>query len=261
MHLRRFFQRIEDIISTARSPRFCRLCGARPSEFLWSGFDFEVLRACKVTGAGWRPEAACPVCRSSDRERLVFEFLRRQTAIFSSSARILHIAPEKNLGNYLRNHRSIRSYTSVDLEMKEVDLRADVTSLPFSDEYFDSIICSHVLEHIPDEQQALSELNRVMKAGGWGIFQVPIALTNRETIEEGVEECLSPEERERRFGQNDHVRLYGRDYGERLQRAGFHVEVWSFSAEYGSDLCRHLGIKPEEDVYFVRRNSMSRDHD
>jgi len=99
----------------------------------------------------------------------------------------------------------------------------DITKIQYPDNSFDAILCHHVLEHIPDYRKALEELFRVLKPGGWAIIQVPIEPDRKETYQD--ESVTSPSERERLFGQADHVRKYGRDFILRLHHAGFPVQI------------------------------------
>ena len=100
-------------------------------------------------------------------------------------------------------------------------MKADICALPFEDEQFDVILCNHVLEHIPDDTQAMRELYRVLKKGGWGIFQVPQEIERAETFAD--DSITDPKERARIFGQYDHVRIYGMDYFDKLRSIGFSV--------------------------------------
>jgi ubiquinone/menaquinone biosynthesis C-methylase UbiE len=143
--------------------------------------------------------------------------------------------------------------------MGNVDLRVDLRTLPFPNSTFDAIICNHVLEHIPDDAKAMAELLRVLRRGGWGILQVPISPTLEVTYEDFS--ITDAAERERAFGQRDHVRIYATiDYMSRLKRAGFTVAPfrWYASAEdYGGDSNR-FGLIRREILFFVSRSD-SRD--
>jgi len=104
----------------------------------------------------------------------------------------------------------------------------------------------HVLEHIPDDKKAMSEILRVLKPSGWAILQVPILA--EKTIEDPI--VRSPEERERVYGQFDHVRAYGLDYKDRLEDAGFIVTVDNFVNELGEDAIRGHGLMRDESIYY-----------
>jgi ubiquinone/menaquinone biosynthesis C-methylase UbiE len=106
------------------------------------------------------------------------------------------------------------------------------------DRSFDAVLCNHVLEHVPDDRKALGEIFRVLKPGGWAILMVPLS-SRAETDEDPT--VVDPKERERRFGQDDHVRLYGQDYQARLEAAGFHVTMDHFARSLSDqDLRRYV---------------------
>lgn len=132
---------------------------------------------------------------------------------------MLHLAPEWSFAEVFLRLPYIE-YVSFDIALALANVRGDITALPFSNESFDVIYCSHVLEHIPDDRKAMKELFRVLKQGGWFLPDVPLqsAITDEDP-------GAGPEERERRFGQSDHVRFYGPDFKDRLQQAGFKVSV------------------------------------
>ncbi len=114
-------------------------------------------------------------------------------------------------------------YVTADLNDPSVDVRMDITNIPYSDCEFDVIVCSHVLEHVSDDRKAISELFRILKPGGWALLLVPIDPSRKETFEDPT--ITSPEERLHYFWQEDHVRLYGLDYRDRLEAAGFIVNI------------------------------------
>jgi ubiquinone/menaquinone biosynthesis C-methylase UbiE len=130
-------------------------------------------------------------------------------------------------------------------------IKADITNIPFEDNSFDIIICNHVLEHIPDDRLAMSELYRVMKKGAWAILQVPIDY-NRETTYEDFT-ITTPEGREKFFGQNDHVRIYGRDYPDRLKSVGFSVMEDDFIKSFSEEEISKFVFTPSELIYFCKK--------
>ena len=135
-------------------------------------------------------------------------------------------------------------YTSADLFSPIVDVKADILDLPFEDESFDVIFCNHVLEHIEDDRKAMSELYRVMKKGGWGIFQVPM----KNSLEKSYEDfsIKDPKERQKHFGQYDHVRWYGMDYFERLKNAGFQTDINFYSRTFSVEDRKRFGLIENE---------------
>lgn len=187
--------------------RICPVCGKTSRKFL-------------AFGIPKREDAMCPMCCSLERHRLLMLFLTKKFAFFSNPpARMLHYAPEAQLSRVFREAVG-RGYTTTDLMDPAVDVAADIRDLPFGDGSFDFVLCSHVLEHIPDDRKAMAENLRILKRGGRAIFMVP--LYDEPTVEDPLES--DPEERTKRFGQHDHVRKYGPDMAGRLATAGFSVE-------------------------------------
>jgi SAM-dependent methyltransferase len=130
-------------------------------------------------------------------------------------------------------------------------VRADITNLQWDKGHFDLVICNHVLEHVPDDRKAMSELFRVMRPEGTAILQVPIAGAPRETVEDPSIECA--DERERLFGQVDHVRIYGTDYVDRLRGAGFNVDLFNPNS-WGAQVIDELRLDPRERVIIARKS-------
>lgn len=189
-------------------------------EFPYTGSDFETLN---------REAFSCPFCGSTDRDRIYAIYLKQ---LFSSSGtclRVLDIAPGKALAHWIKQQPQIQ-YTSCDLFMEGVDVKADIQDLNmFPEASFDLIICSHVLEHVPDDRKALRELFRVLAPGGQAILMAPVLKKLDEVIEDpGLEDIP---ERWKRFGQDDHIRLYSpRGLADRIGEAGFHLEKISMTA-------------------------------
>jgi SAM-dependent methyltransferase len=169
-----------------------------------------------------RENALSPSTLSLERHRLMWLFLRDETDFFTSTKKLktLHIAPEQCFLSIFKKQQNLEYITS-DLESPIADVKADICNLPFEDNSFDVIFCNHVLEHIPDDKKAMQELFRVLKKGGFGIFQVPQDLNIDITFEDNS--ITDKKERARIFGQYDHVRVYGKDYFDRLREIGFKV--------------------------------------
>lgn len=227
----------------------CPLCASNLRELKPYGFDFPVLLEQRVIGGGYRPQARCPVCKSTDRERLLYLYLWHRTDLFASPGKLLHVAPEPGLGRALRQIPGI-DYLSADLAADKAMVRMDITAIDYPEGSFDVIVCNHVLEHIPDDRRAMRELHRVMRPGGWGILQVPMSLALAQTLEDP--NVTTPAERERVFGQSDHVRLYAGDYVERLESCGFDVTTyrwWEDPELAGAD--NRFGLLADETLYRV----------
>ncbi|MFA9560123.1 class I SAM-dependent methyltransferase [Evansella sp. AB-rgal1] len=193
--------------------------------------------------------ATCPVCHSFDRERLYKLYIERETDLLDKPQRILHVAPEKNLKAWIKGQLNISIVFGDLTPMDTETVKIDITEIPYSNDYFDVIICSHVLEHIMDDQKAMSELYRVLKPGGWSILQVPIALNFDRIIED--ETITSSEARREHFGQDDHVRIYNKEgYLSRLQKAGFSVIPYNFAEKYGLEEAKQYGLS-ESDILYI----------
>jgi SAM-dependent methyltransferase len=179
-------------------------------------------------------------------------YLTQKTGLFDGKQkRMLHIAPEPELSRLIQKADYI-NYLSADLFAPDAMVKMDTTDIQYPDNTFDVIYCSHVLEHIKDDRIAIGELYRVLKAGCWAILQVPIAAGT--TLEDPT--VISPKERERLYGQYDHVRRYGRDYKDRLMEAGFSVTVDPFVRELDNRIVKRFGLMRDEDVYFCRKQAI-----
>lgn len=175
-----------------------------------------------------RPNALCPICDSLERHRMIWLYFRNETNLFSPPLKkMLHIAPEGCFIKWLGDSPHI-DYLTADLTDTAMVLM-DITDIQFPDNYFDVIYkYAHVLEHIPDAKKAMRELIRVLRPSDWAIPQVPLAIGS--TVEDLL--ITDPKERERCFGQHDHVRVYGHDYKDRLVDAGFTVNVVKYLEEF-----------------------------
>ena len=198
---------------------------------------------------------SCPHCNASDRDRLyalyVQKLLMEQSDTDDTNIAILEIAPSRPLSEMLKKTGKITLRTA-DLMMDGVDDRIDITDMNcYAEGAFDAFICSHVLEHVPDDLKALRELFRILKPGGWGILMVPIILTLDQIDEDPLVEDIG--ERWRRFGQDDHVRMYSRNgLVERAEDAGFIVR--QYGQEYfGADIFKNYGISEKSILYVVEK--------
>ena len=216
----------------------CPCCQGRYSRFLDVG----------------RParRAACPGCDSRERQRLVLLYLRERTNLFRDRLRVLHVAPEDCLQRTISSLPNV-DYVSADLVSNAAMVRMDVTNIEFPDAHFDVILCSHVLEHVPDDRRAMREFRRVLRPGGWAVLQVPVDTTRERTFEDpSIEDAR---DRERLFGQWDHVRVYGRDYAARLREEGFDVDVVPFAEQLGPGAAASYGLDPAENLHLCRRTA------
>ncbi len=168
-----------------------------------------------------RENVLSPSTLSLERHRLLWVYLKNETTFFTKKLKVLHFAPEQAFYKRFRKLKNLE-YTTTDLNSPLADVKADICNLPFNDNTYDVIFCNHVLEHIPDDTKAMQELYRVLKPGGWGIFQIPQDLGRETTFEDNS--ITDKKERAKIFGQYDHVRIYGKDYFNKLRSIGFVVE-------------------------------------
>ena len=184
-----------------------------------------------------RPDVLCWRCGSHERHRAQWLLLRGRPELLGGARRLLHFAPEHCLRGPLESIPGLE-YVTGDLDPDGVDLELDVTGLALEDGAFDALICSHVLEHVPEDAAAMRELRRVTAPGGWCLVLVPLDIERTETYEDPS--ITTPEARTAAFRQDDHVRLYAPDLAGRLEAAGFAVEVVHPDEEFGAEaMARH----------------------
>lgn len=203
-----------------------------------------------------RNNVLSPSTLSLERHRLLWIYLQNETDFFqseldsdssvkqpksiklrdtetSSALKVLHFAPEQEFYKRFKKQTNI-NYTTTDLLSPLADIKADICNLPFKDNEYDLILCNHVLEHIPDDTKAMQELYRVLKPGGMGIFQIPQDLSRATTFSD--DSIVDQKERAKIFGQYDHVRVYGRDYFDKLRSIGFKVIEEDYTSKLTPEL-------------------------
>lgn len=205
----------------------CPLCGGR----------FRKLRE-----ANGRDLSECPRCLSRERHRYMWMYFQRNQKLLAHTRKLLHIAPDAGLGRRLRTTAGI-SYIGADLDPLEDQVKIDITNIEYPDGSFDAVICNHVLEHVPEAQQALAELRRILAPEGWAIITVPIK--GQDTVEDLA--ITNPQQRRALYGQEDHVRQYGRDFYDDLRKAGFEVEVESIINTISADDRHRFGLDYHSD--------------
>jgi ubiquinone/menaquinone biosynthesis C-methylase UbiE len=173
-------------------------------------------------------------------------YLQSKTDFFSSSFSVLDVAPSYFQQQKFKSQTNLK-YISADLTAPWVMMKIDLAFIPFPNDYFDCVICYHVLEHIPNDRQAMREIFRTLKPGGWAILQSPIDQTRTTTFEDP--KAVTPKDRLRSFGQNDHFRIYGQDYSKRLEEVGFQVKIDSFVQNFSEDDIIKFGILREEMLF------------
>ncbi|MES2701151.1 MAG: methyltransferase domain-containing protein [Bacteroidota bacterium] len=206
-------------------------------------FSFETINMFKYS---------CPRCYSSDRDRLYALYFEEQLKKAPAGKKydLLDIAPSA-LRPYLKKKEAI-NYRSCDLFNPDVDDKIDITDMkPYADGRFDIFVCSHVLEHVPDDKKAMRELYRVLKPGGWGVAMVPINLSIEETFQD--DSLTSVADKWKYYGQDDHVRMYSKKgFVTSLQAAGFKVNQYGIE-HFGGEQFEKCGIHPRSILYIVEK--------
>ena len=220
--------------------RECPVCGTKRRKFLPYGY---------VTS---RDNALCPNCLSLERHRLLWLWLQRESDLFERRPKLLHVAPEVCLMRHLRPHYKAapQRYRTGDLESPLADLHFDIHSIPLADESVDVVICNHLMEHVADDRQAMRELRRVLRRGGWGVLLSPVELDRATTFED--DSITEREERTRIFGQYDHRRIYGNDFVERLREAGFRAEDIDYAAQLTEEERKKYAL-PSDHIYVIHK--------
>jgi len=189
-----------------------------------------------------RENALCPGTLSLERHRLLWLYLDRETSFLNDSLKVLHVAPEQVFYQKFKSF-SHWKYTTTDLHSPLADVKADICALPFEDNSYDLILCNHVLEHIPNDLKAMSELYRVLKKGGTLIAQVPLDENRTTTFEDNS--ITDRKERTKVFGQYDHVRVYGKDYLEFLDQTGFSSKFIDYTEKLPKEEIKRYGLQYE----------------
>lgn len=235
-----------DMIMYLSSLRFtgdqyeCPICTGNFRKFLSGGNDNN------------RQNSKCPRCRSLERHRTIWIYIKSKTDILKNKQKILYIAPEYCFRKQFDSLKNIQ-YISIDLESPLAMKKMDITDLKFAEFEFDGIFCLHVLEHVENDIKAMHEFFRVLKPSGWAILQVPVL--REKTYED--KSINTKELRLKHFGQEDHVREYGLDFKERLEESGFFVNVESLQkiiSNEQADRYRILFANNEmENIYFCTK--------
>ena len=197
-----------------------------------------------------RENVLSPSTLSLERHRLLWLFLKSNTNFFTANLKVLHFAPEQAFYKRFRKLENL-DYTTTDLDSPLADVKADICNLPFDDNSYDVILCNHVLEHIPNDHKAMQELYRILKPGGWGVLQIPQDLKRTNTFED--DSITDKRERTKIFGQYDHVRIYGRDFFDKLRNVGFKVEEVDFTAKLSQDEINKYRLAKGEIIPLVRK--------
>jgi predicted SAM-dependent methyltransferase len=216
----------------------CPCCGWGIRAFTYGGFSIRE-----------RHLGYCPRCNSKARHRRDWLFLENETNLFSGPLRLLHVSPKYSLSRRFVKMPHI-DYVAIDVvDRPYISMKSDLAAMPLTSNVFDAIICIHVLEHIHEDCQAINEMYRVLKPGGWAFISVPIRL-DQKTYEDPT--ITSPEERELAFGEAQHVRFYGHDLADRLETAGFRVQL-DLATNVDSQTREKYGLRLDENVFYCTK--------
>ncbi len=197
-----------------------------------------------------RENALCPSCLSLERHRLMHLFLKNETDFYTSNPRVLHVAPEycfiERFENYLGDQ-----YITADIESPLAKVKMDLHQIPFPENSFDVIFCNHVLEHVKNDVVCMQEIRRVMKPNGFALCQSPQRYDLETTYEDAS--ITDPREREIHFLQNDHLRIYGSDFGKQLENSGFTVIPYNMIEKLGKTESIRMALPLEEIIYMCKK--------
>ena len=218
----------------------CPVCNSKYRKFLPYGRN-----------TSSRENALCPSCLSLERHRLMALYMKRKTNFYTANLKVLHVAPEYCFIDRFEQMKNL-DYITADIESPLAKVKMDIHQVPFPENTFDVAICNHVMEHVDDYILAMSELHRVLKPGGWALIQSPQDMKYEVTYEDPT--ITDPKEREIHFLQNDHLRLFGRNYGQELEKGGFKVTEDRFVMdELTKAEVQRYSLPGEEIVYFCQK--------
>jgi SAM-dependent methyltransferase len=206
---------------------------------------------CNWKGGFFKNGEICPNCDSRERHRLIYLFLKEKLPK-NKTLNLLHFSPERSIRKFLKSYKNITT-VSADIapEIFLADRKEDIREMTFKDNSFDVILCSHVLEHVKEDLMAMKELRRVLKRTGFAILQVPIDSPHKTKTFEDPR--IQPKDYLKFYGQPDHVRRYGLDYGDRLKKAGFKLTVIDFVSKLPAEDAARFGLDKNEKIYFCEK--------
>jgi len=233
------------------SEKHCALCNSHVNKFKDFGVKFEVVKRRQIVGSLPFPDDICPVCWGASRSRLISLFLDKKLDLGRKRFKLLHIAPDLGIYYWLR-HKKELDYVAGDLEPENYSIvpnvqKVDITDMPFDRAEFDVVICSHVLEHVPEDRKAMLQIRKILKPSGVALFMVPEA-----TDGGGTDEDLTITDWQLRrdlYAQRNHVRLYGRDdFVTRLSSSGYFVEGFDGFSDFPGE-AQALSLNPKERLW------------
>ncbi len=218
----------------------CPVCEKKFSKFLSYG-----------SNVAHRENVLCPYDLTLERHRLMYLYLKQESNFFSAeNLSVLHMAPEQCFIDSFKKQKNL-NYLTADIESPIADLHFDLHEIPLEDNRFDVVFCNHVMEHVEDPIQCMKELYRVMKKGGWALMQVPQDFNRDITYEDAS--IKSPKEREKHFWQKDHLRLFGKDYPQWLEKAGFTVEEFDLNKHFDKNVINRFRLVQGEILYIAKK--------
>jgi len=237
---------------------YCPYCKHSFRKMLSDGERLQVIEKFKIIGSGFRHNCTCPRCYSKDRDRLIHLYFEIKSNIFTVPQKVLHIAPEAWLKElfqalpHIHYTNGVKDAESMGYYYDRRTRDLDITDLEMKDNFYDVIVCNHVLEHIPDDIKAMKEIYRVLKPGGWAVLQVPYSNVLESTYEDKT--IVKLEQRAKFFGQFDHVRIYAKDYVKRLESVGFKVELFNpVNEDWGNNYIEKYGLNTKEDLFVAHK--------
>lgn len=196
--------------------------------------------------------AICPGCDSGIRTRFVWKFVKEKTDLFSKRMKLLHVAPSDIFSEHIKKLSNIE-YVPADIApIDEATVKLDLRDIHFPDDSFDAVICSHVIEHIKEDQKAIGEIYRILRPNGWVLIAVPIY--GETTYEDSA--VNSDYLRGKIFGNSGHVRLNGLDLSRKLQSAGFEVKIFSIDdleGNYVDRQCNSVHLQNDKYLFYCRK--------
>ena len=218
----------------------CPVCEKSFSKFLSYGSE-----------VAHRDNVLCPYDLTLERHRLMWLYLKNHSNFFTqANLAVLHMAPEQCFIDRFKAQQNL-NYLTADIVSPIADMHFDLHQIPLENDRFDVVFCNHVMEHVQDPIQCMSELFRVLKPGGWAIMQVPQDFSRETTYEDPS--IVSEADREKHYWQKDHVRLFGKDYPSYLERVGFQTTAFDLNAHYTQEEIARFRLMKEEVLYIFKK--------
>lgn len=236
-------ENLSDTVKIPEGTKECIICGKTKVHFYPAGIKEELFDKHHIIGGGYRQDVICPCCGAGDRERWLYYVLTNILKITEHAGRILHFAPEKNVSLILSKNTKIDYYTG-DIRVGAAMHVTDITDIQYKDGVFDYVISNHVMEHIINEEKAVSEIMRVLKPTGKWILSFPVCMEFKTYEDASI---VTDEQRLKAYGQKDHVRLYGNDFKEKFEKYGLKLQIYRPKDELSMELIKKWGLI-EDDI-------------